>query len=86
MSVTGPANIMLDLNKFDFQKFALLMGLVYYIELIFWFNAVRHIDISVASSITVPAPALTMALAITFLHDSIETYQLITLAIVIVSI
>ena len=42
----------------------MILGLVYYLELIFWFYAVRHIDVSVASSITVPWPALTMVLAV----------------------
>lgn len=36
----------------------------------------RHIDVSLASSITVPWPALTMVLAVIFLGDRIETYQL----------
>jgi len=82
----GTDRLLADAARIDFQAAAVLMGLVYYLELITWFHAVRHIDVSVASSITVPAPALTMVLAIVFLNESVETYQLITLSVVIVSI
>jgi drug/metabolite transporter (DMT)-like permease len=37
-----------------FQIYAAIMGFVYYLELINWFYAVRHVDVSVASSITTP--------------------------------
>lgn len=82
----GTDRFMADMARIDFQAVAILMGLVYYLELITWFHAVRHIDVSVASSITVPAPALTMVLAIVFLNESVEAYQLVTLSVVIVSI
>ena len=78
--------IVRDLFEITFQKFALIMGLVYYIELINWFYAVRHIDISVASSIAVPSPALTMVLAVLFLGETIAVYQVVTLGIVILSL
>jgi len=84
--VAGADNIIKDLGNFSFQKIALLMGLVYYLELIIWFYAMRYIDVSVASSITVPAPALTMVLAIAFLNERVEAYQLITLCLVILSV
>lgn len=58
------------------------MGLVYFLELIVWFYAIRHIDVSVASSVTVPWPALTMVLALIFLGDPIQSYQLVALALV----
>jgi drug/metabolite transporter (DMT)-like permease len=64
-----------------FQLFAAAMGLAYYLELIGWFNAVRHIDVSVASSITVPAPAVTMVLAAIFLGDRIEGTQVLALGV-----
>jgi len=86
MAVTDPASIMRDMNNYGFQKFAMIMGLIYYVELIFWFYAVRYIDVSVASSITVPAPALTMVFAVLFLNDTVETYQLITLCAIILSV
>ena len=84
--VAGPAAMLDDLREVSFQKFAVLMGFVYYLELIFWFYAVRYIDVSLASSITVPWPALTMALAIVFLGDAVAAHQVVTLAIVVASI
>ena len=86
MVVAGPGAVLQDLGNLGFQQIALLMGLVYYIELINWFHAVRHIDVSVASSITVPAPALTMILAIPVLGDSVAPYQIIALGVVILSL
>ncbi|MCB2102767.1 MAG: DMT family transporter [Rhodobacterales bacterium] len=70
----------------DFQAAALLMGLVYYLELVFWFHALRHITVSLASTITVPWPALTMVLAILFLEARVEAYQIIAFAVVAASI
>ena len=84
--VAGPSNLLADMGNGSFQRAAMIMGLVYYLELIFWFYAVRTIDVSVASSITVPAPALTMVLAVVFLGDEVETYQVITLGVVVLSI
>lgn len=74
----------LSSTAFDgaFQLFAIAMGLAYYLELIFWFNAVLHIDVSVASSITVPAPAVTMALAAVLLGETVTGPQLFALATV----
>jgi drug/metabolite transporter (DMT)-like permease len=83
---SGPGNLLRSAGIFEFQRIAILMGLVYYLELICWFYAVRHIDVSLASSITVPAPALTMVLAVVFLRESLETYQLIAIGMVIISI
>ena len=68
--------------QFDFQIFALAMGLVYCIELIFWFHAVRHIDVSLASSIITPWPAVTMILAVLFLGDSLHTHQIVAFVLV----
>lgn len=68
------------------QPMSALMGLVYFLELIVWFYAVRHIDVSLASSITTPWPALTMVLAIPFLGDSIVSYQVVALAVVVACI
>ncbi len=62
------------------------MGLVYYLELVNWFYAVKHVDVSVASSITTPTPVLTMILAILFLNESIEMYQLFAMGIVFLSL
>lgn len=68
------------------QPLSALMGFVYFLELIVWFHAVRHIDVSLASSITTPWPALTMVLAVAFLRDTIETYQLAALLVVVACI
>lgn len=86
MVVSGPGEVVRDLGNVGFQKFALLMGIVYYLELIFWFYAVRSIDVSLASSITVPWPALTMVLAVVFLDDTIEGHQVTALVVVAASI
>lgn len=82
MVATGPRAMMADLGNASFQAFAVIMGLLYYVELIFWFHAVRDIDVSVASSITVPAPAFTMILAVIFLGEAVEGYQVIALGFV----
>ena len=55
-------------------------------RLIIWFNAVRSIDVSLASSITTPWPALTMVLAALFLGDVIAPFQIYALVVVIVCI
>lgn len=65
---------------------AIGMGFVYYLELIVWFYAVLHIDVSLASSITAPWPALTMALAAIFLGDRIEPYQVAALVMIVACI
>jgi len=76
LAFVEPAGFWQTLGRAELQVFAAMMGLVYYVELVVWFYAVRHIDVSLASSITVPWPALTMVLAVIFLGDRIETYQL----------
>lgn len=65
---------------------SMAMGLVYFTELVFWFYAVRHIDVSLASSITTPWPALTMVLAVPILGERIEAYQIVALIVVIACI
>ena len=81
-----PSDFAATLLRADFQFFGAVMGLVYYLELIAWFHAVRHIDVSLASSITTPWPALTMALAVVFLGDRIEPYQIVAFVVVAASI
>jgi drug/metabolite transporter (DMT)-like permease len=84
--VVEPSNFFSAITQLDFQFFALVMGLVYYLELIVWFYAVRHIDVSLASSITTPWPALTMVLAVIFLGDTIESYQVGAFMVVVAAI
>ncbi|MCB1491386.1 MAG: DMT family transporter [Rhodobiaceae bacterium] len=63
-----------------------VMGLAYVLELIVWFHAMRHIDVSLASSITAPWPALTMVLAVPVLGDTVEAYQVAALLVVVACI
>jgi drug/metabolite transporter (DMT)-like permease len=86
VAIEGPAALLPAGLDARIQSFAALMGLAYYLELIFWFNAVRHIDVSVASSITVPAPAVTMVLAAVLLGETIHGMQVATLGLVIVGL
>ena len=82
----GPGAFAAALQDRHFQSAALVMGLVYYLELIFWFYAIRSIDVSLASSITIPWPALTMVLAVIFLGEPVATYQIVTFVLVAASI
>lgn len=86
LALAGPAGFLETLTRMDLQIFAAVMGLVYYVELIVWFYAVRHIDVSLASSITAPWPALTMVLAVIFLGDRIEIHQVVAFLIAVVAI
>ena len=86
LAIVDPSAFLSGMARADFQAFALLMGGVYYLELIVWFHAVRHIDVSLASSITTPWPAFTMVLAATVLGDEIEAYQIGAFVIVAGSI
>ncbi|MHA2075385.1 MAG: DMT family transporter [Candidatus Hodarchaeales archaeon] len=84
--VNGVPSVINGFNFFDFQIYAFLMGFIYYLELVNWFYAVKHVDVSVASSITTPTPVVTMILAIIFLHELIAMYQLIAMTVVIISL
>lgn len=79
LAVDGPSALLTTAVAPMTQAFALAMGLAYYVELILWFHAVRHIDVSVASSVTVPAPAVTLLLSMAFLGEAAETYQIAAL-------
>jgi drug/metabolite transporter (DMT)-like permease len=68
----------------DFQKAAVILGVAYYLELVLWFYAMRHIDVSLASSVTVPAPAVTMLLTVLFLRGEIAAYQVAAMAVIAV--
>ncbi|WP_026792123.1 DMT family transporter [Pleomorphomonas oryzae] len=77
--VDGPAAVVAAATDTMTEAFTVAMGLAYYVELILWFHAVRHIDVSVASSVTVPAPAVTLLLSMAFLGATAEAYQLAAL-------
>ncbi len=66
----------------DFQRAAFVMGFAYYLELIIWFYAIRHIEVSVASSVTVPAPAVTMLIAVTVLGEEVARYQVLAMIVI----
>lgn len=66
-----------------FETMSAIMGFVYFLELIVWFYALRHIDVSLASSITAPWPALTMMLAVPLLGDEVAAYQVVALIVVV---
>lgn len=85
LAIAVPSGIATGVSAI-FHVMSAIMGLVYFIELVVWFYAVRHIDVSLASSITTPWPALTMVLAVAFLGDTIETYQVVALFVVVVCI
>jgi len=84
--VNGIDIVLEGLMNPEFQIFGFLMGLVYYLELINWFYAVKHIEVSVASSITTPAPLFTMIFALFMLKESIEVYMIITMIMVFASL
>ncbi|MHA2028224.1 MAG: DMT family transporter [Candidatus Hodarchaeales archaeon] len=82
----GSTQVIRGLVNTEFQFYALLMGLVYYLELVNWFYAIKHVDVSVASSITTPTPVITMILAVLILSESIEMYQIFAMFIVSISL
>jgi len=82
LAVVAPADMSLGVGTI-FQTLSAIMGLVYFLELIVWFYAVRHIDVSLASSITTPWPALTMVLAVPVLGDAVALHQVAALAVVV---
>ena len=86
IAVNGLDTVIQGMSMIDFQLAAFSMGFVYYLELISWFYAVRHVDVSLASSITTPTPLVTMILAAVFLQETIQGFQLISLGVVIVSL
>jgi len=83
--VIVPSGITVGISA-TFQVMSVVMGLVYFLVLIVWFYAVRHVDVSLASSITTPWPALTMVLAVPLLGDAIALYQVVAMAIVVICI
>ena len=80
----GGVALMAVIQNIDFLLSAALMGIVYYTELVLWFHAARRIDISLASSITVPAPALTMIFAFVFLGEHVTDQQIIALGAIVI--
>lgn len=86
ISMNGIDNVINGMNDINFQISAFCMGSVYYLELISWFYAVKHIDVSLACSITTPTPLITMLLAVLFLQETIQSFQVTSLLVVIISL
>lgn len=84
--VYGSDEITSGFVNIQFQKFAFLMGLVYYLELINWFYAVKHVNVSVASSITTPSPVITMVFAFIFLRERVYNYHYIGMTVVFIGL
>lgn len=85
LAVTDPSALVAGLAPRD-QLWAAAMGLIYYAELFLWFHAIRHIDVSFASSVTTPWPVLTMLLAVPFLGERVAPYQMVAAALVVATI
>lgn len=86
LAVIEPSGLVSGAASAGFQGFAMIMGLVYFLELVVWFYAVRQIDVSLASSITTPWPAFTMILAAVLLGEEIAAYQITAFVVVALSI
>lgn len=86
ISVNGINSVINGMSVVNFQISAFTMGFVYYLELISWFYAVKHIDVSLASSITTPTPLITMLLAAIFLQETIQSFQLASFLVVLMSL
>lgn len=82
IAVIDPTGLTVPLGRSDFQSAALVMGAVYYAELIVWFYAVRHISVSLASSLTTPWPVVTMVLGYIVLGTAVEPYQIGAFAVI----
>ncbi len=84
--VDGPDLLLNEFLNPALQIYAVVMGLVYYVELYNWYYAIKNIDVSIAGSITTPTPVITMVFAILFLKEILLTYQLVALLLVCASL
>lgn len=84
LAVGSPGALAGAFIAIDFQKAALILGVAYYLELILWFYAMRHIDVSLASSVTVPAPAVTMLLTLLLLGGEVAAYQVAAMMVIVI--
>lgn len=86
-AATGESGALLaGLRDMAFQKAAFVMGVAYYLELILWFYAMRHIDVSLGSSLTVPAPAVTMLISVAILGEEVQLYQVLAMCVIALAI
>jgi drug/metabolite transporter (DMT)-like permease len=84
--MSGIDNVFNGLINIEYQLFGFLMGIVYYLELVNWFYAVKHVDVSLASTIVTPTPVITMIFALFILKESIELYQIVSMIIIFASL
>ena len=84
LAIGDPRAVLAGLTDPALQSAALVMGVAYYIELIFWFQAIRHIDVSVASAIEVPSPAVTMLIAVAFAGAAITGTQMLAMIAIVI--
>jgi drug/metabolite transporter (DMT)-like permease len=84
--VQGSGGLLTTGTNWKFQLMAFLMGFAYYLELFFWFTAVKYIDVSKGASITAPAPAVTVLLALVLLGQELHDYQITALVLVVGSV
>ncbi|MDQ7247625.1 DMT family transporter [Dongia sedimenti] len=83
---TGEGDALLALSVDPaFQWAAAIMGVAYYLELILWFYAMQSIDVSTGSSITVPAPAVTMAISVLVLGQGVAGYQVLAMLFIVLA-
>jgi drug/metabolite transporter (DMT)-like permease len=82
----GSGGLLTTGANWKFQLVAFLMGFAYYLELFFWFTAVKYIDVSKGASITAPAPAVTVLLALVLLGQELHDYQITALVLVVGSV
>jgi drug/metabolite transporter (DMT)-like permease len=82
----GSGGLLITGTNWKFQLVAFLMGFAYYLELFFWFTAVKYIDVSKGASITAPAPAVTVLLALVLLGQELHDYQITALVFVVGSV
>lgn len=82
----GPAGLLSTGLNWKFQMVALVMGIAYYLELFSWFTAVKYVDVSKGASITAPAPAVTVLLALFLLGQELHDYQITALVLVVGSV
>jgi drug/metabolite transporter (DMT)-like permease len=84
LAIGDPRAVLAGLTDPGLQRAAAIMGIAYYIELIFWFQAIRHIDVSLASAIEVPSPAVTMLVALAFAGAAITGTQVLAMAAIVI--
>ncbi|MFX1390647.1 MAG: EamA family transporter, partial [Promethearchaeota archaeon] len=84
--INGPIDVLEGLTNLEFLFFGFMMGFVYYLELINWFYAVKHVEVSIASTITTSSPIITMIFALIILREPVELYQIFAMIIVFVGL